>query len=54
MLKKLFKSVDFGTLLIVFVLFLIGITALYSANGGAAGDISEVMRRMSVRNLPIR
>ena len=46
MLKKLFKSVDFGTLFIVFVLFLIGITALYSANGGAAGDISEVWKQI--------
>jgi len=46
MFKKLFKSVDFGTLLIVFVLFLIGIVALYSANGGINGDISEVWKQV--------
>ena len=46
MFRKLFKSVDFGTLLIVFVLFLIGIVALYSANGGINGDISEVWKQI--------
>lgn len=46
MFKKLFKSVDYGTLLIVFVLFLIGIVALYSANGGINGDISEVWKQV--------
>lgn len=46
MLKKLFKSVDFGTLAIVLFLFLIGITALYSANGGAGGDTSEVGKQI--------
>lgn len=46
MLKKLFKSVDYGTLAIVLFLFLIGITALYSANGGAGGDISEVWKQV--------
>ena len=46
MLKKLFKSIDFGSLLIVFVLFLFGIIALYSANGGINGDISEVWKQV--------
>ena len=46
MLKKLFKSLDFGTLFIVFVLFLIGIVALYSANGGINGDTTEVGKQI--------
>lgn len=46
MLKKLFKSIDFGSLLVVFVLFLFGIVALYSANGGINGDISEVWKQV--------
>lgn len=46
MLKKLFKSIDFGTLAVVLVLFLIGITALFSANGGLEGDISEVWKQL--------
>ena len=45
MLRKLFKSVDYGTLAIVLFLFLIGITALFSANSGAGGDISEVWKQ---------
>ena len=46
MLRKLFKSVDYGTLAIVLFLFLIGITALFSANSGAGGDISEVWKQI--------
>ena len=46
MIRKLFKSIDFGTLLIVLGLFLIGIVALYSANGGINGDISEVWKQI--------
>lgn len=46
MIRKLFKSIDFGSLLIVFALFLIGIVALYSANGGINGDISEVWKQV--------
>ena len=46
MLKKLFKSIDFGTLAVVFILFLIGITALFSANGGLEGDLSEVWKQI--------
>lgn len=46
MFRKLFKSIDFGTLGIVFVLFLVGITALYSANGGVNGDMSEVWKQV--------
>lgn len=45
MFRKLFKSVDFGTLFVVLVLFLIGIVALYSANGGINGDVSEVWKQ---------
>ena len=45
MLKKLFKSVDFGTLAIVLILFLIGLTALFSANGGMTGDLTEVWKQ---------
>ena len=32
MLKKLFKSIDFGTLAVVFILFFIGITAFNQNN----------------------
>lgn len=46
MIKKLFKSIDFGSLIIVAGLFLIGIIALYSANGGIEGDISEVWKQV--------
>ena len=46
MLKKLFKSVDFIILAIVLILFSIGITALYSANGGVSGDVSEVWKQV--------
>lgn len=46
MLKKLFKNIDFVSLAIVFILFLIGITALYSANGGVTGDLSEVWKQI--------
>ncbi len=46
MLKKLFKSIDFGILTVVLILFLIGITALYSANGGFSGDMSEVGKQI--------
>lgn len=46
MLKKLFKSIDFVSLAIIFILFLIGITALFSANGGALGDLSEVWKQL--------
>ena len=45
MLKKLFKSIDFVTLAIVLILFLIGITALFSANGGLEGDLTEVWKQ---------
>ena len=45
MLKKLFKLIDFGTLAIVLILFLIGITALFSANGGLEGDLTEVWKQ---------
>jgi len=37
---------DFGTLAIVLILFLIGITALFSANGGLEGDLSEVWKQV--------
>jgi len=46
MQKKLLKLMDFGTLAIVLILFLIGITALFSANGGLEGDLSEVWKQV--------
>ncbi len=45
MLKKLFKSIDRVCLFIVCALFLIGMVALYSANGGISGDSSEVWKQ---------
>ena len=46
MQKKLLKLMDFVTLAIVLILFLIGITALFSANGGLEGDLSEVWKQV--------
>lgn len=46
MQKKLFKFIDFVSLAIVSILFLIGITALFSANGGLEGDLSEVWKQL--------
>ena len=38
MFKKVFKSIDYGLIIIAIILFGIGITALYSANGGVNGN----------------
>jgi len=46
MLKKYFKYIDFVSLAIVFILFLIGIIALFSANGSVTGDLSEVWKQI--------
>ena len=45
MVKKIFKAVDYGLILIALVLFGIGIVALYSANGGVNGNIEEVTKQ---------
>ena len=45
MLKKVFKSIDYSMLIIAIILFAIGIVALYSANGGIEGDISDTIRQ---------
>lgn len=47
MIKKIFKKMDFGLLILVLLLFGIGITALYSANGGIEGDTSEVAKQLA-------
>ena len=47
MLKKVFKKLDYGLIIIVLILFAIGITALYSANGGEQGDLSEVYKQLA-------
>ena len=44
-LKKLLKSIDYMIIIISVILFGIGITALYSANGGVNGDTSEVAKQ---------
>lgn len=45
MAKKILKSLDYSIIVIVLILFIIGIIALYSANGGVEGDISETIRQ---------
>lgn len=47
MVKKILKSVDYGLLIICVILFGIGIVALYSANGGPEGDISETIKQVA-------
>ena len=46
MFKKIFKSIDYGIIIIALVLFGIGIIALYSANGGVNGDTEEVTKQL--------
>ena len=46
MLKKVFKSIDYGLIIIAIILFSIGITALYSANGGVNGNTEEVSKQL--------
>lgn len=45
-IKKFFKSIDYSVLAIVMVLFIIGLIALYSANGGIDGDSDEAMKQL--------
>ena len=46
MFKKIFKAMDYSIIIIAIILFVIGIIALYSANGGIEGDISETIRQL--------
>lgn len=46
MFKKIFKSIDYGIIAIAIILFGIGITALYSANGGVNGNTEEVTKQL--------
>lgn len=46
MIKKVLKKMDYVLIAIVALLFLIGIIALYSANGGINGDTSEVTKQI--------
>ena len=46
-IKKFFKSIDYSVLAIVIVLFIIGLIALYSANGGIEGDSDEAMKQLA-------
>ena len=46
MYKKIFKSIDYGLIIIALILFGIGITALYSANGGVNGNTEEVTKQL--------
>lgn len=46
MIKKVLKKMDSGLIAIVVLLFLIGIVALYSANGGIDGDTGEVLKQV--------
>lgn len=46
MIKKVLKKMDYVLIAIVVLLFLIGIVALYSANGGISGDTGEVTKQL--------
>ena len=46
MFKKIIKAMDYSILVITVILFTIGIVALYSANGGIEGDISDTIRQL--------
>ena len=46
MFKKILKSIDYGLIIIAIILFGIGITALYSANGGVNGNTEEVTKQL--------
>ena len=45
-IKKFFKSIDFSVIAIVFVLFIIGEIALFSAGGGIEGNIDEANKHI--------
>lgn len=46
-IKKFLKSIDWMIVCIFIALFIIGFIALYSANGGIEGDMSEVTKHLS-------
>ena len=46
MVKKIFKTIDYGLIIIALLLFGIGIVALYSANGGVNGNLEEVTKQL--------
>ena len=46
MIKKIFKKMDYVIISIVVLLFLVGVVALYSANGGIDGDTSECLKQI--------
>lgn len=46
MFKKIFKSLDYGVLMICIILFSIGLVALFSANGGFEGDFDETQKQL--------
>ncbi len=46
MLKKLFKSIDYSVLIIAIALFVVGLVALFSANGGFEGDFAETQKQL--------
>ncbi len=46
MFKKFLKALDYSIIIFSLALFIIGIVALYSANGGADGNTSETMKQV--------
>lgn len=46
MIKKYLKAIDYSIVIISIVLFIIGVVALYSANGGIEGDIQETIKQV--------
>lgn len=47
LIKKIVKSIDWIVVLIFLTLFVIGLIALYSANGGIQGDMEEVTKHLT-------
>ena len=45
MLRKILKSIDYSLIIIALALFIIGIIALHSANGGVNGNMEEVTKQ---------
>ena len=46
MIKRVFKNMDYSLIVIVLILFIIGIIALNSANGGVNGNMEEVSKQL--------
>ena len=46
MFKKIFKSLDYSVLAICITLFVIGLVALFSANGGFEGNFAETQKQL--------